>query len=164
MASSFAQENSMSCILRVSGDELNVDALLRVVGLQPDRVWRRGEPRRASKPDGKRNESSGVTFVASDADYREFSLQLDEATEFLEDNRAQIAAMASFEGVQHAILDFGIELRDVPFHSDILTPQFLMAVAGMGLAVELSHYPCRAEDQQSEQVVPPNGCGGGLSP
>ncbi len=147
----------MSCILRVSGDELDVDALLKVIGLEPDRVWRRSEPRRASKPDGERNESSGVTFVASEAGFCEFGVQLDDATKFLEDNRARIAAMASFEGVQHAILDFGIELRDVPFHSDILTPRFLMAVSGTGLAVELSHYPSRAEDQQSEQVGASDG-------
>lgn len=140
----------MSCILRVSGAELDVEALLRVVGLEPDRVWRRGEPQRASKPEGKRNESSGVSFVASDADFDEFGLQIAEATKFLEDNSVRIAAMASFEGVEHAILDFGIKLLAVPFHSDILTPRFLMAVAGTGIAVELSHYPCRAEDQQSE--------------
>ena len=141
----------MSCILRICGDELNVNALLSIVDLAPDRVWRRGEPRRAIKPEGKCHEQSGVTFVASDADFGEFSQQIEEATSYLEDNSVQIAAMASFEGVQYAILDFGIELRDVAIHSDILPLRFLKAAAGTGVSVELSHYPCSENENQSEQ-------------
>jgi hypothetical protein len=64
--------------------------------------------------------------------------------------------MVSFEGVQDATLDFGIALHDVLTHSDILIPRFLKAVGVTGLAVELSHYQCSAEDNQSE-AVPPNG-------
>ena len=80
-------------------------------------------------------------------------MQVDEATSFLEAHSVQIAAMVSFEGVQDATLDFGIALHDVLIHSDILTARFLKAVALTGLAVELSHYQCSAEDNQSEQVM-----------
>lgn len=141
----------MSCILRVSGAELNVDALLSIVDLRPDRIWRRGEPRRASRPEGRRYDDSGTTFVASDADFDEFGQQLDEATGFLETHCCQITSMASFEGVQNATLDFGIELRDVAIHCDTLPPRFLKAAAAAGISVELSHYPCTEEKNQSEQ-------------
>lgn len=135
----------MSCILRVSGAELNVDALLNIVDLKPDRIWRRGEPRRTSKPEGKRHDHSGASFVASDADFSEFGQQIEEATSYLENHARHIASMVSFDGVQDATLDFGIELRDVAIHSDILPVRFLKAVAGVGIAVELSHYPCSEE-------------------
>lgn len=131
----------MSCILRVAGAELDVDALLHIVDLKPDRVWRRGQPRRTSKPEGKRHDDSGAAFVASDADLHEFAQQLDEATGYLEMHCRQIAFLASFEGVQHATLDFGIELRGVAIHSDILPVRFLKAAAEAGVSVELSHYP-----------------------
>ena len=140
----------MSCILRVSGTELNIDALLNIVDLQPDRIWRRGEPCRASKPEGKQHDHSGATFVASDADFDEFGQQVDEATNYLETRGRQIASMTSFKGVQDVTLDFGIALRDVMIHSDILPLRFLKAAAESGVSVELSHYPCTEEKNQSE--------------
>jgi len=152
----FAIKYTMSCILRICGDELDVDALLSVVDLEPDHVWRRGEPRRVSKPEGKRHEHSGVTFVASNSDFSEFNQQIDEATCYLDTHRVQITAMTSFEGVQHAILDFGIELRDVAIHSDILPLRFLKAAVETGVSVELSHYPCCDNENQSEQTMDVN--------
>jgi hypothetical protein len=140
----------MSCILRICGDELDVDALLSSADLEPDRVWCRGEPQRASKPEGKCYDHSGVTFVASASEFCEFDQQIDEATRYLEIHRDQIAAMTLFEGVQHAILDFGIVLRDVAIHSDILPLRFLKAAVATGVSVELSHYPCSENKTQNE--------------
>ena len=140
----------MSCILRVSGDHLDVDALLASIQLAPDRIWNRGEPRTRSKPNGKCHENSGIALLASDADFGDFGMQVEEATKFLEDHSAQIAGIVTFKGVEEATLDFGIELRDVMIHSDILTPRFLGAAASVGIAVELSHYPCSNEQKPSE--------------
>jgi hypothetical protein len=147
----------MSCILRVSGGQLDVDALLSSVRLTPDCIWNRGEPRTRTKPDGKCHQDSGVTYLASDADFCDFDKQVEEATRFLEDHSTEIAGIVSFEGVEEATLDFGIELRDVMIHSDILTPRFLRAAAIAGVAVELSHYPCNNEEEPSEQDAPSNG-------
>ncbi len=141
----------MSCILRVSGGQLDVDALLASVRLTPDHVWHRGEPRFRSKPNGKCHESSGVTFLASDAGFGDFDMQVEEATKFLEDHSTQIAGIVTFKDVEAATLDFGIELRDVMIHSDVLAPRFLRAAALAGVAVELSHYPCNDEEKSSEQ-------------
>ena len=58
--------------------------------------------------------------------------------------------MTSFKGVQDVTLDFGIALRDVMIHSDILPLRFLKAAAESGVSVELSHYPCTEEKNQSE--------------
>lgn len=146
----------MSCVLRVSGDHLDVDSLLSSVHLRPDNIWHRGEPRRRSKPNGRSREDSGVTFLASDADLSEFELQIEEATKYLEDHAGLIAGIVSFEGVQNAILDFGIELRDTAIHSDTLPPGFLRAACNAGIAVELSHYPCAEDAQQSVLKTEPD--------
>jgi hypothetical protein len=141
----------MSCILRVSGAQLDVDALLASVRLIPDRVWHRGEPRLESRPNGKCHEHSGATFLASGADFGDFDRQIEEATRFLEDHSTQIAGIVTFKDVEAATLDFGIELRDVMIHRDILAPRFLRAAALAGVAVELSHYPCNHEEESSKQ-------------
>ncbi|WP_200273249.1 hypothetical protein [Luteolibacter pohnpeiensis] len=140
----------------MSRAELNVDALLSIVDLKPDRIWHRGEFRRASKPEGEKYNDSGITFVASIADFDEFRLQLDEATSYLETHEQQIAVITSFEGVQEATLDFGIELCDAWIHSDILPPRFLRAAAVSGISVELSHYPKSEDKYNSKQGAAPN--------
>lgn len=99
----------------------------------------------------ERHDHSGATFVASDADFDEFEEQIEEATCYLETHCRQIASIASFEGVQHATLDFGIALRDVSIHSDILPLRFLKAAADAGISVELSHYPC-SEEKKSKRI------------
>ncbi|MBL9176521.1 MAG: hypothetical protein JNM65_00570 [Verrucomicrobiaceae bacterium] len=58
-----------------------------------------------------------------------FGQQPDEATSYLETHVRQIASMASFEGLQDAILDFGIGFHNVAIHSDILHLRFLKAAA-----------------------------------
>ena len=71
----------------------------------------------------------------------------------MEDHHDQIECLVGFPGVQNVTLDFGIALRDVAVHSDLLTPKFLGAVADTGIAVELSHYPCSEEQTESEADI-----------
>jgi len=135
----------MSCILRVSGELLDTRALLGGVHIEPDRVWQKGEPRVKSRPDGRLNGTSGVTFIVSDADFRNFDSQLLDAVGFIDHNRRCLEFIRDFPSVDWFALDFGIELRDAAIHSDILTPQFLLAAASIGVSVELSHYPHHPE-------------------
>ena len=146
----------MSCILRISGDNLDIDSLLSAVDMRPDRCWRRGEPRWKSKPERASHEFSGVTFVASDADFSEFDLQVTEVSRFLEDYAEAISVMVNYEGVEGAQLDFGIEFRDVAIHGDFLPNAFLRLAATSGVDVLLSHYPSATENEESEQVAPSN--------
>lgn len=140
----------MSCILRVSGSQLDVEALLTLIQIQPDRIWHRGEPRISSKPHGKCHEDSGVTFVASDANMDDFPSQLEDATKFLEDYGTQIAFIVAREDVEDVTLDFGIKLCEEMIHHDILTPRFLRSAALAGVAVGLSHYPCKNEPDHQQ--------------
>lgn len=70
----------MSCLLRVSGKALDIEALLSSLPLIADRHWKKGDPRRVAKSS---HESSGANFLVSDADLDEFGKQVAEATPFL---------------------------------------------------------------------------------
>jgi hypothetical protein len=133
-------------MLRVSGDSLDVAALLAAVDMEPDKIWRKGERRSASRPDSRLNVNSGVNFVASDAGLQKFDEQVREATVFLKERARELEVIAGFPGVEAFTLDFGIELRDVFVHSDFLKPDFLRAAADAGVTVELSHYPCAGDE------------------
>ncbi|WP_218082142.1 hypothetical protein [Anthocerotibacter panamensis] len=75
------EQTQMSCILRISGDSLDVDALLSQHSLPADSNWRKGESHILR---GKTHSDSGVSFVASEADLDEFNRQVTEAAAFLD--------------------------------------------------------------------------------
>ncbi|MFT4639529.1 MAG: hypothetical protein ACI8T1_002854 [Verrucomicrobiales bacterium] len=129
-----------------------MDALVASIHIKDDKVWRKGEIRSASRPDGKANRHSGATFIASDADFEEFETQVVEATRFLVQHRDEMRDLVRFDAVDHATLDFGIELRDVMIHSDTLTPELIAAAAAVGVSIELSHYPGSKAQTNIEQV------------
>jgi hypothetical protein len=137
----------MSCILRVFGSSLNVDALLAQSALKPDRVWKKGEPRFKTKPNDKALVCSGASFVASEAGLSDFDAQAEEAGIFLERNFEEIRKIVGFPDVEGAVLDFGIKLRDVAVHCDYLSPKLIQLAARAGIGIELSHYPCSEEPE-----------------
>ena len=137
----------MSCILRVGGASLDVDALLAAIDLKPYRIWRKGEPR-TSRPGSRLREASGMCFAVSEADFREFDEQMREATEFLQRHLADMKIMETYPEVEWFDLDFGIELRDVTIPTDVLRPAFLKAAAGSGVTVCLSHYPHHPDEAE----------------
>jgi len=135
----------MTCILRVAGEDLDIDTLLQGSPLSPDRVWRKGEVRNGK---GELHDNSGATFLASGADLEQFNQQVEDATLFLELHSTAISSIAAFPGVEWVVLDFGIELRDTFLvHSAHLPSRFLKAVASTGIGVELSHYLCNDDEE-----------------
>jgi len=132
-------------MFRVSGEYLDIEELVKAITLEPNRVWRKGEPRSESKPDSRILSKSGASFIASSADMDEFEIQLKEATDFIKNNIIQIQKIVGFNGVSEAVFDFGVELRDVAIHCDYLSPEFVRYAAEAGIGVELSHYPCVEE-------------------
>ena len=117
----------MSCILRVSGKNLEIGPLLRQLPFAPYRIWCKGSVDEIRK---KVSVDSGAAFEISGADLDEFDLQIEDATAFLEKHGASLKAMAEFPGVEYAVLDFGIEVRDeYVVYSDCLPATFIQAAA-----------------------------------
>lgn len=137
----------MSCMFRVFGSDLEIDALLDGVALEPNRVWHKGDLRFKHRPDGEVLVLSGASFIASDADMNEFDVQIKEVKDFLSEHCAEIQKMVQFPGVEGGVLDFGIELRNVAVHGDFLPLELLQLAAQAGVGIQLSHYPCSSENE-----------------
>ena len=132
----------MSAIIRVYGKDFNVDAYVADCTLPVCTVKRRGEPVfPTSQPDGRRHEQSGVHVLASEAEFREFRTQVDEAIAFLRANEAELRRLRTYSGVETATLDFGIERRDVAVQSDRLPAELLRLAGALDVDIELSQYP-----------------------
>jgi hypothetical protein len=116
----------------------------------PDGQWQKGEPRLRHKP-GRKNENSGVKYVASDTDFNDFARQIGDAIAFLEKHSDMIRMMVSFPGVEDAVLDFGIERRDVAVQCDRLPAKLVSLAGNVGLAIEISQYPIDNGDTAKEE-------------
>ncbi len=130
----------MSCILRISGEELNIEEMLQASSLTYDRIWRRGETRSIT---GKLNTHSGVQFIVSEADFEEFAIQQSDAIKFLRKNIDIILKMAEFPNVQNKVLDFGVSItEDNVAVMSYFSPEFINLAAKCTLGIEVSCYLC----------------------
>jgi hypothetical protein len=134
--------SGMSAVLRAYGANFDVDAFLKGCTLSVCAVKRRGEPvLPASQPNGRRHTQSGIHVSVSDADFRAFQCQIDEAISFLMANTDQISRLSKFPGIENITLDFGIARREAAVQCDHLPTALVQLAASLGLAIEISHYP-----------------------
>ena len=135
----------MSCILRISGNAVDVDSLMAGCSLPANNVWRKGERRTVG---GKIQSTSGLSFVVSEADFDEFDAQVVDATKFLVQHLAEISRLAAFSGVDFALLDFGVSLyEDTVAISCHLPPALVRLAASAGLGLEVSYYATSDEPE-----------------
>jgi hypothetical protein len=131
----------MSCIFRISGEDLDIDKLIASTKLVPDKVYRRGEPR-FGHGQKKANSDSGASFVVSLAEVDEFEAQKNGARIFLADKRDDLRKIMKWPGVCDAWLDFGIKKYDVPAQFEQFDPELLKAAGDLGVGIEISLYTC----------------------
>ena len=146
----------MSCYLRFSGAGLDVDAFLAASGLAPHKVWRRGEARFPGKPQSRLQSTSGATFLVSDADFSALAQQCDDALAFLRTHEARLARLASFAGVDGAMMDFGAETTPPHWASFAFPPELLTALGAIRVTLGLSVYPQDDVAPAADACVPPH--------
>lgn len=138
----------MSCILRIGGQNFDVDLFAKTSSLVADSVWRKGERR---FPNSKRiltvNDSSGVRITASDADMDEFAVQVENAIAFIRENETNLRALTALPGVEFAIFDFGLEIRPPGWASFDFPPELLSLAGGVGTSICVSVYPVSEETE-----------------
>lgn len=79
----------------------------------------RGEARLPrSKPNGKKNATSGVNIEVSAADFTNLKRQIRDAVSFLNRNRFVLRRLARIHGVEELTLDFGVADRAVAAQFD----------------------------------------------
>lgn len=128
----------MSCVLRIYGEHLDIDALLVGVKLTPIVTWRKGEKRIAK---GQFRVNSGANFVISDADFEDIAQQIVDAESYLEANHGDIAKLTSRADVADATLDFAVATRPgFATQTSDFSPGFLQRLASLKIGLAVSHY------------------------
>ena len=146
------------CVLRVASKTSQVDDLVRVFGLTPTAVFRKGHPKAAGSSVVSR--TSGFNVVVSIA--HGLGLQGRDAVEFLTRHARRFGRLRRHVRFAGMTLDFGLRdraSRDVPWPSYRL-PGRLVALAGKhGIELELSFYgtePERLVASPMSRDVPPS--------
>lgn len=136
----------MTCILRAGGTNFDVDDFIAKSSLMADSLWRKGEKRfPRSKSSEEINDSSGIRVVASEADFSELSQQIEDVIVFLRQNQDPIKGLASFPGVEGAVLDFGAEIYPPGWASFTFPADLLLLAGSAGVSLCLSVYPTDTE-------------------
>jgi len=134
----------MACVLRVSGKNFNVDKFLKQTKLKYCAIYRMGEPRSKFKPDGKKNEKSGINIAVSDADFYQLDKQISGTIKFLIKHQKELKKLLKYPGVSPiSELDFGVAIRDVAIQSDYLPPKLIALAGRLGLGCRMTLYPSK---------------------
>ena len=132
------------CTLRICGDDLDVEALLGHLTLEPAAVYRRGEI--WLKSTGRRRLTSGVNIGVSDAGFANLNEQIADVCAFVEEHRSELAALRSLPGVEHIDFDFPVEEKDVTIPSYCFPAKLIELLASIGAELKVSLYPAAKED------------------
>jgi hypothetical protein len=130
----------MSCVLRASGKTFASREYAARTSLPVLKVYARGEPRFRSKPDGKKNQRSGVNISVSDADFTNLKRQIRDAIAFLARHKRALSRLRRSEGLEDLTLDFGVADRDVAAQFDYFPADLLLAAGRLGIGIEVSRY------------------------
>jgi hypothetical protein len=149
----------MSCILTISGRNFDVDVFTDTTKLQPYRKSYKGQPKSKSKPDGEKLTCSSISIETSKAEFDNLKKQIADTIRFLKGNKNKLAHIVLTKGIDHAILDFGIDLRidgkDILTQSDRFPSELLKVAGDLGLDIELSIYPVDLEAMLDKRTGSP---------
>jgi hypothetical protein len=129
------------CVLRVSGKDLDPTS---VVGLEPCTVYRLGEPRWRSRPDGPRWDTSGFNVAVSEAPWSDLRKQISDACAFLDRHAEEIRTLRAGGAVEDMSLDFPVHQRigvSTLTQFEFFPAELVQKAGSLGLGLELSIYP-----------------------
>jgi hypothetical protein len=140
----------MSCVLHFFGDAADVAELERLCPIKPCNVFAKGQPK-SDRPNARLARTSGISLVASDAEFEQLQLQQVEALAFMKHHHAALQAMRSVPGVETASIDFGITMRNVFVQGDSFEPELLAEIASLRMRLVLSQYPPQGRAKRVKQ-------------
>jgi len=131
----------MPCILRIVGENFDVDNFIDRSAIKPYKIFYKGEPQYAIKPDGKKIERSGCSIEISKVDFENLDQQIDDALVYLNQNQEKLRWINKNPEIQYAVLDFGLNYDSDKFvQSHYLPNEFLKLVSELGVGIEISIY------------------------
>ena len=133
----------MSCVLRVSGNEFDVNKFLKDSYFSPCKIFHKGEFK--SPKNKKINEKSGFNLDVSKADFSCFEMQIEDAINFLKQNFEELKRLKTFPGVEGLGLDFAVDFSSECFSKSFqFNDLILQEVVRCGVELEISVY-CKSE-------------------
>lgn len=131
----------MSCILRISGENLNVDEMMESIDLPFEKPFRRGELKSKHMPDLGEHSKSGCMLVVSADDSLDVMDQEAEVEIFLEKHAEAINTLCNFSEVDSLTLDFAVFLLpDIMSKCIGLKSDLIKSLAQTRIDVEFSVY------------------------
>lgn len=129
----------MSCVLRASGKDFDVDGFIENSSFEPCRIFHKGELK--TKDKSKKRNQSGFNLVVSDADLDKFIEQMEDAVGFLKENYGEIQRLKDFPGLEDVMLDFAVGITQEYYSKNILLDNLLMEEAvRCGVKINISVY------------------------
>ncbi len=99
----------MSCILRIAGEDFDVDAFISKSTIVAYNRFYKGDAKYKSKPDGTKVERSGCAIEVSKVEFENFHQQVDDAILYLNQNKEKLQLIKAIPEIQYAVLDFGVD-------------------------------------------------------
>jgi len=131
----------MSCVLRIIGENLDVDTFVGKTNMAGFRKSYKGELINKSKTRYAKHSAASIT--TSDADFDDIKRQIDQTIDFLNYYKNNLSVIASTIGIEYATIDFGV---DSIIDNDRLTQSFyfnkdlIKICAALEIGIELSIY------------------------
>lgn len=97
----------MSCVLRISGENLDIDNFVKKTQMSGFDIWHKGDALGLSAH--KKKKSSGASIITSDSDFHDIKGQIEDTVRFLINYKNNLKIIASTDNIDHAIIDFGID-------------------------------------------------------
>jgi hypothetical protein len=147
----------MSCILRVSGDKLDIDSLVKKIKIKPYDTYKKGEPVFKTKPEGRKVQTSGMSFCTSNADSDKVDKQIKDTIKYLTKNKLELKKVTTNKNVTYSTLDFAVELRmgynNIALQSDYFPHELLKLCADLKIDLGFSLYPPDLEEQMEARLA-----------
>ncbi len=137
----------MRCVLRVWGNDFDVDSLTLNQEIEVIKVWRKGQPKFKSNPNSHINVTSGINIELGYSGFSELEKQITEAILFCKSHREALNELVSSKGVDGAVADFGAEIHPPGWCSFYFDPEILIVLGDIGITLGLSVYPTDDEDE-----------------
>jgi hypothetical protein len=134
----------MSCVLRASGTNFDVDEFLKTSSLDALTAFHRGELQLPSSSVTRKSDCSGMNVSVSTRDVSDLRGQIDDAIVFLSGNDRELKRLRDFPGLQRMDLDFPIEDRDVVYQRDAFPHKLLSLLGGLCIGLIVSRYPAHS--------------------
>jgi hypothetical protein len=138
----------MSCVLRASGSNFDVDEFLKTSSLDALTAFRRGSTQFPASSMTRKSECSGMNISVSVREFSELRGQIEDAIAFLAGNDRELKRLRDFPGVERLDLDFPIEDRDMVFQRDAFPAQLLSLLGRLGIGLIISRYPVHSRAEE----------------